>query len=168
MTTEYIELCEKHGRPLDGTPYHLVPFSKIPRYLPCPGRGHCPALPFILDAAHLERQREFSIRAFGPGHRRHGVIKHIESELDEIRATDGTDASEWADVVILALDGALRAGHDPQVVLDAILAKQELNERREWPDWREFKDGEAIEHIRTEEIGEPEFGGYGRPSPHDM
>jgi hypothetical protein len=105
-------------------------------------------VPFVIDVAHLERQREFSLKTFGPGHRRHGVIKHIEKELDEIRATDGTDVSEWADVVILALDGALRAGHDPQTMLDAILAKQELNESRQWPDPTGYPEGEAIEHIR--------------------
>lgn len=153
MTVEYHEMCERHGVPINGTPYHEISFSSIPRYLPCPGRGHCPASPFVIDAAHLERQREFSVRTFGPGPRRNGVLAHIEKELDEIRETEGGDASEWADVVILALDGALRAGHVPQAVLDAILAKQELNERRKWPDPANFTGGEAIEHIR--DSGDP-------------
>lgn len=90
---------------------------------------------FVLDAAHLTRQREFSERTFGPGSRVAGVLDHIRKELDEVRA-EPDDLSEWADLVILAFDGALRQGADPQAILDAIEAKQSRNEAREWPDWR--------------------------------
>ena len=60
-----------------------------------------------IDAAHLARQREFSLKNFGPGRRTGGVIKHIRKELVEIEA-DPTDLAEWADVVIL---DAPRAAH---------------------------------------------------------
>ncbi|WP_368735417.1 dATP/dGTP pyrophosphohydrolase domain-containing protein, partial [Metapseudomonas otitidis] len=53
-------------------------------------------------AAHLQRQREFSERTFGPGSRAKGVVDHIRKELKEIEASPG-DLSEWIDVVILAL-----------------------------------------------------------------
>lgn len=105
--------------------------------------------PAVIDAAHLRRQRAWSSRTFGPGVRL-GVLDHIRKELDEI-AADPSDLSEWVDVVILALDGALRAGHEPQSVIDAIHAKQSVNESRTWPDWRTLPANKAIEHDRSEE-----------------
>ena len=105
--------------------------------------GRSPAI----DAAHIERQREWSERTFGPGSRSAGVVDHIRRELVEIEA-DPSDLGEWVDVVILALDGAWRAGHDPQTIIDAIVAKQTRNEQRTWPDWRTMPTDRAIEHVR--------------------
>jgi hypothetical protein len=107
---------------------------------------------FAIDAAHLERQREFTLKTFGPGARTAGVLDHIRKELAEIEA-DPVDVREWADVVILAFDGALRAGWDPQEILDAIRSKQNRNETRQWPDWRTAPADRAIEHVR--EVVEP-------------
>ncbi len=98
-------------------------------------------------AAHLRRQREFSERTFGPGARTKGVIDHIRRELAEIEQTPD-DLSEWADVVILGLDGFWRAGATPQQIIDALVAKQTKNESRQWPDWRTAKPDTAIEHVR--------------------
>lgn len=118
--------------------------------------GHASALvPFSIDAKHLERQREFSAKTFGPGPRLLGVLNHIRKELDEVEA-DPQDAKEWADVIILAFDGALRQGHSPQDILDTILNKQTRNELRAWPDWREHSQDEAIEHISGGTIRGPE------------
>ena len=97
--------------------------------------------------AHLYRQREWSRLTFGPGERTQGVIDHIRKELAEIEK-DPTDISEWIDVVILALDGAWRAGHSPEAIVSALIAKQGKNESRQWPDWRTAELGKAIEHIR--------------------
>ncbi len=105
------------------------------------------AAPPALDAAHLNRQREWSERTFGPGPRTLGVIDHIRKELREIEAEP--TSLEWVDVVILALDGAWRAGHEPQAIIDAIVAKQAKNEARVWPDWRTASPDEAIEHDRA-------------------
>lgn len=104
---------------------------------------------FSLDAAHIERQRDWSAKTFGPGFRR-GTIDHIRKELEEIEA-DPLDLNEWVDVIILALDGAWRAGHAPQQILDAIQQKQAKNEGRTWPDWRTQPLDQAIEHDRTGE-----------------
>lgn len=104
-------------------------------------------LPAVIDAAHLARQREFSRTTFGPGQRTQGVLDHIRKELIEIEA-DPTDVSEWVDVIILAFDGAWRAGWEPQEILDAIRRKQAINETRDWPDWRTAPENTAIEHIR--------------------
>ena len=102
-------------------------------------------MPFDL-LAHLERQRVWSEKTFGPGERTEGVIDHIRKELIEIEANP-VDVSEWIDVVILALDGAWRAGWEPWHIVAALIAKQEKNEKRQWPDWRTAEPGKAIEHI---------------------
>lgn len=102
----------------------------------------------IIDADHLAHQREWSRETFGPGSRTLGVLDHIRKELAEIEA-DPTDLAEWVDVIILAFDGAWRAGWEPQQIIDAIKAKQARNEARTWPDWRTADPDKAIEHDRS-------------------
>lgn len=104
--------------------------------------------PSVIDAARLAHQRWWSTATFGPGARLHGVLDHIRKELAEIEA-DPTDVGEWVDVLILAFDGAWRAGWEPQEIIDALVAKQAKNEARVWPDWRTMSDDVAIEHDRT-------------------
>jgi hypothetical protein len=101
--------------------------------------------------AHLERQRGWSEKTFGPGARTQGVIDHIRKELTEIEANPA-DISEWIDVVILALDGAWRAGHSPAHIVEALAAKQAKNESRQWPDWRTQPADKAIEHDRRHDM----------------
>lgn len=96
---------------------------------------------------HLSRLRDFSATTFGPGARTKGVVDHIRKELAEIEA-DPADLSEWIDVIILACDGALRAGHTPEAIIAAWIAKQARNENRKWPDWRDADPDEAIEHVK--------------------
>lgn len=103
-----------------------------------------------IDIEHLERQREFSLRTFGPGARTAGVLDHITKEIEEVRA-DPSDLGEWVDLIILSFDGALRAKHEPHAIIAAIKAKQADNEAREWPDWRTADPDKAIEHVRTAE-----------------
>ena len=109
----------------------------------CPEIVHGPCI----DEDHIIRQRDWSKRVFGPGPRTGGILQHIRLELDEI-AADPTDLAEWVDVLILALDGAWRAGHEPHEIIAAVHAKQARNENRTWPDWREASEDAAIEHIR--------------------
>jgi hypothetical protein len=99
---------------------------------------------------HLYRQRDFSLRTFGPGPRSNSVIEHIRKELMEIEANP-TDVFEWVDVILLALDGAWRAGHSPEVIANAIVIKQKRNESRIWPDWRMADLNDPIEHNRAED-----------------
>jgi hypothetical protein len=108
------------------------------------------AMSFSIDADHLLRQFTFSQHTYGPGPRLEGVLDHIQKEIAEVRA-EPADASEWADIVILAFDGALRQGITGQSILDAILLKQIKNENRRWPDWRTADTDRAIEHIREED-----------------
>ncbi len=97
---------------------------------------------------HLYRQREWSNTTFGPGPRHEGLVDHIQKELEEIKLAPN-DVSEWIDVVILALDGAWRAGHSPEAISAALEAKQSKNEDRQWPDWQTADPNKAIEHVRS-------------------
>ncbi len=99
--------------------------------------------------AHLERQRKFSLETFGPGARQAGVLAHIRKECAEVE-TAGRHArlEEWIDLVLLALDGAWRSGHEPAAIVAALAAKQAKNERRDWPDWRTASPDAPIEHVR--------------------
>ncbi|WP_233154808.1 dATP/dGTP pyrophosphohydrolase domain-containing protein [Candidimonas nitroreducens] len=101
-------------------------------------------------ADHLQRQREWSERTFGPGARAAGVVDHIRKELREIEADPG-DLREWVDVIILALDGAWRSGASPEQIIETIVAKQSKNEGRAWPDWRTMDPNKAIEHDRSQD-----------------
>lgn len=105
--------------------------------------------------AHLVRQAAFSVKTFGPGQRTQGVLAHIQKELGEVAAKPD-DIMEWIDLVILAFDGALRRGFAPEDIVEALRNKQEMNERRKWPDWREASPNAPIEHIRGEEPKEEE------------
>lgn len=98
---------------------------------------------------HLHRQRDFSERTFGPGQLTEGVLDHIRKELREIEEAP-TDLEEWIDVVMLALDGAWRAGYTPEQIAAQLEEKQKKNEGRTWPDWRTAEPGKAIEHVRID------------------
>lgn len=102
--------------------------------------------------AHIREQREFSKRTFGPGSRAQGIVDHIRKELAEIEQNP-TDLMEWIDVVLLALDGAWRAGYSPEVIAAALFAKLKRNQSRKWPDWRTAEPGKAIEHVREAQNG---------------
>lgn len=116
--------------------------------------------------SHLQRQREWSERTFGPGARSQGVVDHIRKELREIEA-DPQDLREWIDVVILALDGAWRSGASPAEIIAALVAKQTRNESREWPDWRTSDPDKAIEHVRSGDESAFTRGGYKRQTAHE-
>jgi len=97
--------------------------------------------------AHIHRQQKWSERTFGPGERAKGVIAHIRKELAEVEAAP-TDLEEWVDIILLAIDGAWRAGHEPEAIATGILLKQYRNESRDWPDWRTADPNGPIEHKR--------------------
>jgi len=60
------------------------------------------------------------------------VVRHIEKELAEIRKDPG-DLVEWVDVILLALDGACRAGYTPKQIFQTMLSKHKTNLARKWP-----------------------------------
>ena len=130
--------------------------------------------------AHLTRQGAFGRATFGPGPRTEGVLKHIESEIEEVRraAAEGDLdelVKEWTDIAILGLDGLIRAvrareeainaqrmlslarpyiTHDEvaRIAVDNIVGKQAKNEMRDWPDWRGKSEDQPIEHDRSQGV----------------
>lgn len=106
----------------------------------------------------IQQQMEFSYAAFGPGRRTEMLVDHIRKELTEV-LDDPTDLGEWVDLIILALDGAWRAGYNGYEIIDGILKKQEINRNRKWPDWKTAPAGKAIEHVRTpsRQLSEEEY-----------
>ena len=115
--------------------------------------------------SHLIRQAAFSRATFGPGPRTEGVLKHIETEIEEVRKAAALEerAKEWVDIAILGLDGLLRAVREDlesrstrPVTNDEVAAyagqrivqKQGKNELRDWPDWRTMSTDAPIEHDR--------------------
>ena len=99
--------------------------------------------------AHINRQREFSGSAFGPGARTAAIIDHIKKELKEVAAAP-RDLTEWVDLILLALDGAWRSGHSAEDIAEGLDSKLTINETRIWPDWRTADPDKAIEHVRGE------------------
>jgi len=99
--------------------------------------------------AHLDRQRAFSEKTFGPGSRTQGVIDHIRKELKEIDEKP-FDLYEWIDVILLGLDGAWRAGYTSKEIVIALETKQTMNEARSWPRWQDQDRDKAIQHERPE------------------
>lgn len=83
----------------------------------------------------LHLQSSWSNNTFGPGLRTKGITNHIRQELEEIEA-DPENVEEWVDVMILAFDGARRAGVGPYDVMTTYIAKVKKNIERTWPDWR--------------------------------
>ncbi|WP_206515878.1 dATP/dGTP pyrophosphohydrolase domain-containing protein [Xanthomonas arboricola] len=157
--SEYGEMLEDGG-PSNGWSFSceaLVDFSRaIINAWGMECRAHKTALaarqPVGFDfMAHLQRQRAWSERTFGPGDRAAGVVDHIRKELREIESDPG-DLAEWIDVAILALDGAWRSGASAEQIIAALVAKQTRNEGRTWPDWRTADPNKAIEHDRSGEV----------------
>jgi hypothetical protein len=104
--------------------------------------------------SYFKRQIEWSRQTFGPALRTKGVIDHIRKELREIEDSPH-DLSEWVDVIILAMDGFWRHGGEASNLLPALLAKQQKNMARVWPDWRSMSEDSAIEHDRTKDAAPP-------------
>ena len=100
-----------------------------------------------IDTQLLSEQADWSEKNFGPGNRTKGLIEHIKKELEEIEA-EPLDLEEWIDVAILAFDGAWRTGASEYQVLAMYRDKLRKNFARQYPDWRDFTEDQAIEHIR--------------------
>ena len=95
----------------------------------------------------IKNQIAWSEKTFGPGPLDAGIIDHIKKELIEIEKAPG-DLEEWIDVIILALDAAWRNCYSAECIVDVLIAKQQKNKLRSWPDWKDAEPGKAIEHIK--------------------
>jgi hypothetical protein len=103
--------------------------------------------PATIDSSLLNLLKDWSESAFGPGKQTEAVLKHIEKELNEIRA-DPDDLEEWIDVMLLAINGAARTGADGDQIIWALKRKIKKNATRVWPDWRNVDPDLPIEHIK--------------------
>jgi hypothetical protein len=115
---------------------------------------------------HLYRAREFSFSTFGPPNGKpSGVIDHLRKELVEVDSALSREdrLDEWVDIMILAMDGAMRDHWTPRELVTALVDKQARNEARKWPDWRTCEPGKAIEHIREPGIDPNRGTTYGPP-----
>lgn len=107
---------------------------------------------------HLARQIAFSRATFGPGSRTEGVVDHIREELAEVVSAKTHDekVEEWVDVVILGLDGLTRelvekhksTNAAAEIAVWSILRKQDMNEQREWPNWRTQDNNKKIKALK--------------------
>ena len=94
---------------------------------------------------YLQRHIEWSRDTFGEGKQAEKICNHIAKELDEIRQKPD-DLMEWIDVIILALDGAWRAGYSPIQIINALIEKQVVNFERKW---NVGSGDEPNEHVRS-------------------
>lgn len=97
----------------------------------------------------VREQQEWSQATFGSKPTVHGVIAHLEKEIAELKA-DPMDPEEWADVIILGIEGMLRAGYTPKGVNGEVRRKMAINRARTWPDPATIADGKPIEHVRED------------------
>lgn len=100
----------------------------------------------ILDEHHAAWSRE----TFGPDEGRgpQGPLKHMAQEIDECLAAPH-DASEYADLLLLLLSAARRAGLSSHDLVMEGSRKLRLNHGRDWPDWRTRPKGEPVNHIKS-------------------
>lgn len=102
---------------------------------------------------YIKRHVEWGYSTFGTpadGRGPLGPLDHLKKELKEIE-DDPNDLKEWIDAIILAIDGFIRAGGKPHMLLPMLFEKQTINSMRNWPDWRTMHPDKAIEHVRTRE-----------------
>ncbi len=93
-------------------------------------------------------QFRWSNNTFGIGPRFKGNMEHIRRELAEIESNP-TDPVEYADVIILACDTAMRQGISPHELCKALQEKQLVNFKRQWFDITEDappKRNKCIQH----------------------
>lgn len=96
----------------------------------------------------VDRKYKSSLNIFGPGERLNGIVEHIREELIEV-LENPKDVIEWADVILLAIDGASRQGFTGKEIFEALRTKwSTVEEKRKHPDWRTMSQDEPIKHIK--------------------
>lgn len=95
---------------------------------------------FITDVTN------WSFGVHGPGQNTMRILNHMRKELDEVQ-DNPQDIYEWADVIILALNGAARQGFSPDDIVEALYAKLVKNKSRKWPDYRTHPEDQPLEAL---------------------
>ena len=70
----------------------------------------------------VARQRTFSDHTFGPSYGADRIADHILKEVAEVADTPDV-LEEWADIILLGLDGAWRAGYGPREIAETICVR---------------------------------------------
>ena len=77
------------------------------------------------------------------------VLAHIAKEAAEVRSNPD-DVFMWTDIIVQAMDGALRQGFSAYSIVLALQKKLLINRARKWPDWRTAPVDSAIEHLKKD------------------
>lgn len=82
---------------------------------------------------YIERHWDWSKTTFGAPKDTDTVklCNHIAKELSEV-LENPRDPMEWADIIILAIDGAMRNGVTPAHLATVLQVKQQINRERQW------------------------------------
>jgi len=99
---------------------------------------------------YITRHIHWSRATFGRSVSTTRLTNHIRKELLEIEAAPH-DLEEWVDVIILALDGAWRAGYNAPDIASMLEAKQAKNKSRVFIIPRD--PDQPAEHDRSREEG---------------
>lgn len=115
------------------------------------GLGPCTKKVTILPdlgnfAAFIDRKFAWSLDTFGMKVTIHGVLAHLRKEVDEAERNP-RDLEEWADVILLAIEGACRSHFTGEQLCRAIVKKHEKNTKRTW---KEASGGGHFEHERKD------------------
>ena len=98
---------------------------------------------------YLYKLYNWSFRTFGHKQKLSSVTDHIREELLEVEATDGKDAEEWADIIMMAFDGMHRhAKCTPEQATDMLWKKLRICMERKWPDPSTVPEGMPMKHIK--------------------
>lgn len=76
----------------------------------------------------MEQQLVFSICTLGEGPRLEGTLADARGKLEMIERAP-LDLMEWADLALLAMEGAQRQGFEPIEVVAAIITAQAMKEQ---------------------------------------
>lgn len=106
--------------------------------------------PIAITPEWMDNRYGWSLNTFGKGQRTKGILAHIQCELKEIEAAPN-DLMEWVNLLLLAFDGAARAGHSSKAVIAGIHEKHKINLARKWPR-RESDEKGPIFHAKQEAI----------------
>lgn len=82
---------------------------------------------------YIERHWDWSMATFGAPKDTDTLklCNHIAKEIREV-LDHPRDPMEWADIIILAIDGAMRNGVSPARLTTALFMKQHINRERKW------------------------------------
>jgi hypothetical protein len=92
--------------------------------------------------------KAWSIKIFGTDKTALSITNHIREELLEVEE-DPYDLVEWADVILMGIDGFVRHGGCPEDLLDIMIAKFEIVQERKYPDIKDQVKDKPINHIRS-------------------